>query len=207
MRAPRRDAAGLGAACARLPSPACRAPDAGAALACAYRAVCRAPPSAELCPAAEAEAFPDVRACAVRGARRSGLLRDAAQKVLAVRQDRRRIRHQVLRCATDRNARRIPRAASDASADRDGDRHGVDRQGLCRELVHDFRRSAWADALEPRGELPQQALPQPGELLMAHRGLRWLPDPRPLDGALEELPPDAWRGLRVRAGAGPGEVE
>jgi len=130
------------------------------------------------------------------------LLRDAAQKVLAVRQDRHRIRHQALRCATDRNARRIPRAASDASADRDGDRHDVDRQGLCRELVHDFRRSAWADALEPRGELPQQALPQRGELSMAHRGLAWLPEPRPLDGALEELPPDAWRVLQVESGSG-----
>jgi len=124
------------------------------------------------------------------------LLRDAAQKFLAVRQDRRRIRHQVLRCATDTDDCRIPRAASDASADRDGDRHDVDRQGLCRELVHDFRRSAWADALEPRGELPQQALPQRGELSMAHRGLAWLPEPRPLDGALEELPPDARRVVR-----------
>src|SRR5258708_36892618 len=118
MRAPRRDAAGWGAACARLPSPACRAPDAGAALACAYKAVCRAPPSAELCPAAEAEAFRDVRAGAVRAACRSGLLRDAAQKGLAVREDRRRIRHQALRFATDRNARPIPAAASDAAADR-----------------------------------------------------------------------------------------
>src|SRR5712692_8037163 len=106
MRAPRRDAAGLGAACARLPSPACRGPDAGAALACAYRAVCRAPPSAELCPAAEAEAFPDARACAIRAACRSGLLRDAAQKVLAVRQGR----HQVLRCATDTDFRLTLRA-------------------------------------------------------------------------------------------------
>src|SRR5260370_24716859 len=33
-----------------------------------------------------------------------------------------------------------------------------------------------------------RSLPQRGELLMAHRGLAWLPDPRPLDGALEELP-------------------
>src|SRR6266849_2281423 len=169
MRAPRRDAAGLGAACARLPSPACRAPDAGAALACAYKAVCRAPPSAELCPAATAEAFPDARACAIRAACRSGLLRDAAQKFLAVRQDRRRIRHQVLRCATDTDDCRIPRAASDASADRDGDRHGVDRLGLCRELVHDFRRSAWADALEPQVALPQQALPEQVALPLVQR--------------------------------------
>src|SRR5260370_35075315 len=162
MRAPRRDAAGLGAACARLPWLACGAPDAGAGLACAYKAVCRAPPSAELCPAAEAEAFRDVRAYAVRAACRSGLLRDAAQKVLAVRQDRRRFRHQILRCATDTDDCRIPRAASDASADRDGDRHDVDRQGLWRELVRDFRRSAWADALEPAGTLPQHALPGRG---------------------------------------------
>src|SRR6266851_829133 len=201
MRAPRRDAAGLGAACARLPSPACRAPDAGVALACAYRAVCRAPPSAELCPAATAGAFRDVRACAVRAACRSGLLRDAAQKVFAVRQDRRRIHRQVLRCATDTADRRIPRAASDASADRDGDRHGVDHQGLCRELVHDFRRTAWADAPEPQVALPQQALPQRGELSMAHRGLA-CPPPRPLDGALEELPPNAWRVLQVESGSG-----
>jgi hypothetical protein len=130
------------------------------------------------------------------------LLRDAAQKVLAVRQDRRRIHHQVLRCATDAADPRIPRAASDASADRDGDRHGVDHQGLCRERVHDFRRSAWADALEPQVALPQQALPQRGELMMAHRGSAWLPEPRPQDGALEELPPDAWRVLQVESASG-----
>src|SRR5260370_29364825 len=185
MRAPRRDAAGLGAACARLPWLACGAPDAGAGLACAYKAVCRAPPSAELCPAAEAEAFPDVRAYAIRAARRSGLLRDAAQKVLAVRQDRHRIRHQVLRCATDTADRRIPRAASDASADRDGDRHGVDHQGLCRELVHDFRRTAWADVLEPPGALPQRALPQRGEMSMTRHGFDCCPERVLLDGALE----------------------
>jgi len=42
---------------------------------------------------------------------------------------------------------------------------------------------------------------------MAHRGLAWLPDPRPLDGALEELPPDAWRVLQVESGSGSGELE
>jgi len=124
------------------------------------------------------------------------LLRDAAQKFLAVRQDRRRIRHQVLRCATDTDDRLTLRAASDASADRDGDRRGVDYPARCQELVHDFRPSAWADVLEPPVALPQQALPQRGELLMAHLGSAWRPEPRPLDGALEELPPDARRVVR-----------
>ncbi len=126
----------------------------------------------------------------VRAACRSALLRDAAQKVLVGRQDRHRIRHQVLLRATDGDARLTLRAASDAWVDRDGDRHGVDHRGLCPELVHDFRPWAWADALAPPAALPQQALPQRGELLMAHLGPAWLSERRPLGVALEELPPD-----------------
>jgi len=84
---------------------------------------------------------------------------------LAVRQGR----HQVLRCATDTDVRLTLRAASGASADRDGGRHGVDLV-RCQELVHDFRPSAWADALERTVALPQQALPRRDELLMAHLG-------------------------------------
>ena len=109
---------------------------------------------------------------------------------MAVRQGR-GWRHQVRRCATERHAHFALRAESDASADRDEDRHGVDHQGLCQELVHDFHRSAWADALELRVALPQQALPQRDELLTAHPGLAWLPEPQPPGVAPEELQLDA----------------